>query len=68
MDEESCYMTVQQVAKWLNVTPQTVRKMIKDKRLLAMRIGDTGEGKTPRYRIPMVNVLEWARMQNENNS
>lgn len=56
------YMTVNEVARWLSVNPQTIRRMLHANKIKSYRIG---EGTKARYRIPMVNVLEWIRNKNE---
>lgn len=59
---DEVYMTVKEVARWLNLNPQTIRKMIHEKKLKALRIGD---GTKARYRIAMINVLEWSNRSEE---
>jgi len=47
MTDERVY-TVQEAADWLRVNPRTIRKMIRDKRLSAYRVGGARFGE---YRI-----------------
>ena len=60
MDDVERFLTVKEVADWIGVTPQTVRKMIKDKRLYAAPLGSPGKNHSPRYRIPFQAVLVWS--------
>jgi excisionase family DNA binding protein len=53
---EDKFMTVDEVAKWLKIRAETVRIMIRENKLKAVRIGD---GKRPRYRIAFANVLDY---------
>lgn len=61
MFDES-HMTVNEVARWLSLNPQTIRRMLHTNKIKSYKVG---EGSKARYRIPMVNVLEWLRKKNE---
>ena len=56
MDIDEKIMTVDEVAKWLRASPNTIRELIKTNKLRAFR---AGAGKRGRYRIPFQAVLEW---------
>lgn len=55
--EPMALLTVQEAAKMLHVSDDTVRRQIKEGDLEAVRIGTTPQGR-PRYRIPSAAVEE----------
>lgn len=50
---EQDYISINDFAKWIGVHPNTVRRMIKNKRIFAFRIG---YGKTGAYRIAKIEI------------
>jgi excisionase family DNA binding protein len=55
---EKEYLTIKEVAEWIGFDHQTVRRYMKLGKLKYSKIGD---GKIPRYRIAISDVLEWIR-------
>lgn len=63
---EKQYYTVKEFAKLLNVTPQTIRMAIRNKKMIAIK---PGGGKTSGLRIPRIELERMAlRLFNEENT
>lgn len=62
---EEVLLTVNEVAHRLRVSPQSVRNLIRDKRLRARRIILNGSGNRAVIRIPESALAEWNQKQAE---
>ena len=66
METEQEYLTTQEAADILKVTPQTVMSMVRRGQLRGKKIGI--EGVSSPWRIPKEDVLEYARLKEEKSS
>jgi len=59
---EKEYLTINEVAEWLGLDQQTIRRYLKEGKFKSIRLGD---GKLARHRIFMPDLLEWIRKNKE---